>query len=57
MKTQGNLYRIKQNKLTVWREWRSLLLALHKEEALETLKEEKIFMSCTYYSNSVMNTM
>jgi len=41
MKTQGNLYKIKQDKLSKWREWCLLLRTTHKEEALETLKEEK----------------
>ncbi len=34
------LFTIKQGKLDLWKEWGNLLMTKHKEEAIETLKEE-----------------
>ncbi len=35
-----NLFKIKEGKLEKWREWGKLLTTTHKEEAIDTLKEE-----------------
>lgn len=44
-----NLFKIKEGKLDKWLEWGKLLMTIHKDEAIETLKEEGL----TYESFTV----
>ena len=45
------LFKIKEGKLEVWKAWCNLLMTTHKEEAIETLKEEGL----TYESSLIFS--